>query len=149
MSTVLTGTVNECLLHILKALESIQPNTVPNASDEVDSESEQIGQRISRCSAQADQDIQAAIKQFFVVFAPVQSGSLTVLNTVLEHIVEWNNASDPGGVVAKVHNALEVKSREFLSNALPLLEDELRKFKNILLLIPSTVSRCVDEAMTN
>lgn len=150
MSTVLTGTVKESLLHILKALESVQPKTAGLlTSVEVDSDAEQIGYRIGRCSAEADRDIQAAVKQFFAVFTPIQRESLTVLNTVLELIVQWNIASDPSDMAASVHSALEVKNNALVSNALPLLEDELRKFKNTLLLIPSTVSRCVDQVLTN
>ncbi|KAG4075823.1 hypothetical protein HA402_003649 [Bradysia odoriphaga] len=147
MSNTLTETVNECLSNILNALESHQLSS--DTSDELNSESESIGRQISRCSAQSDQDIQAAIKQFFAVFTPIDSASLTVLNTVLEQIVEWNITSDPRGIVSRVHTMLEVKNSEFMSNALPSLEEELRRFKRVLLFIPSTLSQCVGETPTN
>ncbi|XP_037029341.1 uncharacterized protein LOC119069400 [Bradysia coprophila] len=147
MSNTLTETVNECLSHILNALESQQLSS--DTSDELNIESESIGNQISRCSAQADQDIQAAVKQFFAVLTPIDGESLTVLNTVLDQIVEWNITSDPRGIVSRVHNMLEVKNNEFMSNALPFLEEELRKFKRILLVIPSTVSQCVGDPSTN
>lgn len=147
MSNTVTGIVNESLSHILKSLETAQLNK--NTSDELDSDSEKIGKQISRCSAIADNDIQAAIKQFFVVFNPIHDKSFIVLNTALEQMAEWNRTGDPKYIVDSIHNMLEATSNEFESNIVPSLEDELIKVKNILLLIPSSVSRCVSEALNN
>lgn len=149
MSNILTGIVNESLSHILTALETSQLNKVLSSSEELDSESENIGKQISSCSAQADNDIQAAIKQFFFVFNPIHNKSHVVLNTVLEQIAEWNTSSDPSLIVDKVQNVLETQSNEFELNIVPSLEDELRNFKRILFLIPASVNRCVSEALTN
>lgn len=149
MSNILTGIVTESLSHILKPLEELPNLNVEYTGDVVDSESERIAKQISRCSAQADNDIQAAIKQFFFVFNPIQEKSLTVLNTVLEEMVEWNNRNDPSDIVDKVHNVLETKTNEFVSTTVPSLEDELRKFKSVVFLIPSSVSRCVSDAVNN
>lgn len=149
MSNILTGIVNESLSHILKSLDASLPPPSDTTSEEVDSESEQIGKRISRCSAQADTDIQAAIKQFFSVFNPIHDKSFAVLNTVLEQIIEWNAKKQRTDIVATVHNVQVALSDEFVSAAVPALEDELRKFKNVLYLIPSSVSRCVGAALNN
>lgn len=149
MSNILTAIVNESLSHILNALETSQPNNIQKSSEELDSESENIGKQISRCSAQADNDIQAAIKQFFFVFNPIHNKSLIVLNTVLEQIAEWNTSSDPSVIVDKVQNVLEAQSTEFELTIVPSLEDELRKFKRILFLIPASVSKCVNGALNN
>lgn len=149
MSNILTGIVNESLSHILKSLEASQIPQIDSTSEELDSESERIGKQISRCSAQADNDIQAAIKQFFFVFNPIHDKSFAVLNTVLEQMVEWNHTKNPSDIVEAVHKVLEAKSTEFVSTIVPSLEDELRKFKSVLYLIPSGVSRCVSEALNN
>lgn len=141
ISDILTGIVNECLSHILKTLES--PQVIH--SDELDSESEKNGKNISRCSAQADNDIQAAIKEFFIVFNPIHKNSFDVLNIVLEQIVEWNLTSDPNDIVDRVTDVLAARKDEFLSDTLPVLEDEVLKFKSVLILIPLNVSRCLNE----
>lgn len=147
VSNISTGIVNDSLAHILKALDTAELNK--NESDELNGESEKVGKQISRCSAQADNDIQAAIKQFFIVFNPIHDKSFMVLNTAVEQLVEWNRTSDPNAIAGGIHTVLEAKSNEFVMNILPSLEDELRKFKSILFLIPSSVSRCVNEAFDN
>lgn len=149
MSNILTGIVNESLSHILKALEASQVPVIDSAIEELDSEAENIGKQISRCSAQADNDIQAAIKQFFFVFNPIHDKSFAVLDTVLHQMVEWNNTSNPSDIVLAVHSVLGAKSTEFVTTIVPSLEDEFRKFKSVLYLIPSSVSRCVSDALNN
>lgn len=149
MSTVLTGIVTETLSHILKSLELPQLIKNDETSDELNSESVQIGKQLSLCSSQADIDIQTAIKQFFIVFNPIESESLVVLNAVVEEIAEWNSTNNPSDIVDRIHDVLVKKRNEFDVSALPALEDELRKFKNNLLLVPPSVSRCVSEALAN
>ncbi|KAJ6638613.1 hypothetical protein Bhyg_11350 [Pseudolycoriella hygida] len=148
MSKILTGIVSESLSHILKALEASQPK-VQNAGDEIDIESERIGKQISRCSAQADNDIEAAIKQFFIVHNPIHENSFGLLNIVLEQMVEWSISSDPKEMVDHIQEMIEAKTKEFEMTSVPALEDEFRKFKNILYLVPSSVSRCTSEAINN
>lgn len=144
MSDILVGIANESLSHIVKGLQS--PRLADINSSEVDSESESIGKSISRCASQADIAIQAAAKQFFNVFNPIQNESLILLNTVLQQIVNWNSTSDPTAIVDRINQVLATKSDEFVGHVVPTLEGELTKFKSTLFLIPAGVSKCVNEA---